>query len=78
MVIPLTPPSFRVETRDAITFPSYVDSVYLNAPNHVQLEVGTGAAVSISSTGWEDVVTWNPWTTMEACYKVVLFKLAAS
>lgn len=62
-------PETKVETRDAITFGSYVDSVYLNAPNHVALEVGTGAAVAISSSGWEDVVTWNPWTTMEACYK---------
>ena len=62
-------PETKVETRDAVTFPQYVDSVYLNAPNHVQLEVGTGAAVAISSSGWEDVVTWNPWTTMEACYK---------
>ena len=25
--------------------------------------------MAISSSGWEDVVTWNPWTTMEACYK---------
>ena len=35
-------PETKVETRDAITFGSYVDSVYLNAPNHVALEVGRG------------------------------------
>lgn len=62
-------PESKTETRDAIEFSSYVDSVYLNAPDHVELDVGTGAAVSIDSSGWEDTVVWNPWTTMEACYK---------
>ena len=32
-------------------------------------DVGTGAAVAISSDGWKDVVVWSPWTAMEACYK---------
>lgn len=58
-------PETKVEDRDAIGFSSYVDSVYLNAPEHVELDVGTGAAVAIDSTGWEDCVVWNPWTTME-------------
>ncbi|GAX79977.1 hypothetical protein CEUSTIGMA_g7416.t1 [Chlamydomonas eustigma] len=62
-------PEIKVEDRDAVTFSSYVDSVYLAAPSHVELEVGTGAAVAIDTEGWEDVVTWNPWTTMESCYK---------
>lgn len=62
-------PETKVETRDAVTFSSYVDSVYLNSPSNVSLDVGTGAAVSIDTSGWEDCVVWNPWTTMEACYK---------
>lgn len=62
-------PEKKTETRDEVTFDSYKDCVYLNAPEHVELEVGTGAAVAIDSTGWEDVVVWNPWETMESCYK---------
>jgi glucose-6-phosphate 1-epimerase len=62
-------PESKVEDRDAITFNGYCDSVYLNSPDHVELDVGTGAAVAIDSSGWEDTVVWNPWTTMEACYK---------
>jgi glucose-6-phosphate 1-epimerase len=46
-----------------------MDSVYLQGPDHVELDVGTGAAVAIDSSGWEDIVVWNPWTTMEACYQ---------
>lgn len=45
------------------------DSVYLDAGNYVELDVGTGAAVAISSDGWKDVVVWSPWTAMESCYK---------
>eukprot|EP00955_Chlamydomonas_euryale_P016789 179286-Chlamydomonas_euryale.AAC.5 len=62
-------PEERIDEADAITFDSYMDRVYLNSPDHVELDVGTGAAVAIDSTGWEDSVVWNPWTTMEACYK---------
>lgn len=40
-----------------MTFEGPVDSVYLNASkDYVELDVGTGAAVAISSSGWEDVV----------------------
>lgn len=62
-------PETKVESRDEVTFSSYVDSVYLNSPSNVSLDVGTGAAVSIDTTGWEDCVVWSPWTTMESCYK---------
>lgn len=44
-------------------------AVYLNSPPHVELEVGTGAAVALDSSGWEDTVVWNPHTTMPDCYK---------
>jgi glucose-6-phosphate 1-epimerase len=43
--------------------------VYLNSPSHVELEVGTGAAVALDSSGWEDTVVWNPYTTMKDCYE---------
>lgn len=33
------------------------------------LQTHQGAAVAIDSTGWEDVVVWNPHKTMESCYE---------
>ncbi|KAG2501557.1 hypothetical protein HYH03_000064 [Edaphochlamys debaryana] len=62
-------PEDKVEDRDAVDFTGYTDSVYLNSPNHVELEVGTGAAVALDSSGWEDTVVWNPWHTMKDCYQ---------
>lgn len=62
-------PPKQVETRDAVAFTGPVDSVYLKARDHVELDVGTGAAVAITSNRWDDVVVWSPWTSMEACYK---------
>ena len=44
------------EQRDAVEFKGPVDSVYLKAKDYVELDVGTGAAIAISSSGWEDVV----------------------
>lgn len=62
-------PEKKQETREKVTFEGYVDSVYLDAPEHVELEVGTGAAVAIDSTGWTDTVLWNPFETMKSCYE---------
>jgi glucose-6-phosphate 1-epimerase len=63
-------PMIKKEDRDGVTFgDALVDSVYVKAPEHVELEVGTGAAVAIDSTGWEDCVVWNPHTTMKECYE---------
>jgi hypothetical protein len=40
---PARPPPPKRETRDQVTFgEGLVDSVYLNAPEHVELDVGTG------------------------------------
>jgi glucose-6-phosphate 1-epimerase len=62
-------PAKKVEARDAVSFgEALVDSVYLDAPPHVELDVGTGAAVAIDADGWRDTVVWNPHLTMEACY----------
>lgn len=62
-------PAKKVEERDAVTFgDALIDSVYLDAPPHVELDVGTGAAVAIDADGWRDTVVWNPHLTMEACY----------
>ena len=30
---------------------------------------GTGAAIQIQSRNWPDCVVWNPWQTMEGCYR---------
>ena len=48
------------EQRDAVEFKGPVDSVYLKAKDYVELDVGTGAAIAISSSGWEDVVVVRP------------------
>ena len=48
------------EKRDVVEFKGPVDSVYLKAKDYVELDVGTGAAVAISSSGWEDVVVVSP------------------
>lgn len=63
-------PEKKVEEREAFGFDSYVDSVFLGAPEHLELDVGTGAAVAIDASGWEDAVVWNPHHTMKECYEV--------
>eukprot|EP00891_Asterochloris_glomerata_P002420 jgi/Astpho2/2420/Aster-05671 len=62
-------PVKSTEQREQVTFSGPVDSVYLKAKDYVELDVGTGAAVTISSSGWEDVVVWSPWDAMPDCYK---------
>ncbi|EIE26552.1 apospory-associated protein C [Coccomyxa subellipsoidea C-169] len=62
-------PETKEEDREVVSFSGPVDSVYLKAKDYVELDVGTGAAVAISSSGWEDIVVWSPWTAMEDCYK---------
>jgi glucose-6-phosphate 1-epimerase len=61
------PPSAK-EERKAVDFTGPVDSVYLDTPGYVELDVGTGAAVAITSSEWSDVVVWSPWTDMD-CYQ---------
>ena len=63
-----SPPS-KEETREAVNFAGPVDSVYLRAGDYVELDVGTGASIGISSSNWPDVVVWSPWTAMENCYQ---------
>ncbi|CAM6043571.1 unnamed protein product [Sphagnum compactum] len=57
------------EDRETITFPGFVDCMYRNTPNEVVLANGLGTTLSIKNSGWSDVVLWNPYLTMEACYK---------
>ncbi|XP_073126335.1 putative glucose-6-phosphate 1-epimerase [Henckelia pumila] len=57
------------EERDAVTFPGFVDCVYLDAPEELHLDNGLGDLVSIKNTNWSDTVLWNPHLTMESCYK---------
>ncbi|XP_057542877.1 putative glucose-6-phosphate 1-epimerase [Amaranthus tricolor] len=58
-----------VEERDVVTFPGFVDCVYLDAPNELLLENGLGDKILIKNTNWSDAVLWNPHRQMEACYK---------
>ncbi|KAL6224620.1 hypothetical protein ACLB2K_003475 [Fragaria x ananassa] len=57
------------EERDAVTFPGFVDCVYLDSPRELHLDNGLGDIISIKNTNWSDAVLWNPYLTMEACYK---------
>lgn len=57
------------EERDVVTFPGFVDCVYLDAPNELQLDNGLGDIIFIRNTNWKDAVLWNPYLQMEACYK---------
>ncbi|XP_047312533.1 putative glucose-6-phosphate 1-epimerase [Impatiens glandulifera] len=57
------------EERDSVSFPGFVDRVYLGAPSEIFLENGLGDTVSITSKNWTDAVLWNPHLTMASCYK---------
>ncbi|XP_052725498.1 putative glucose-6-phosphate 1-epimerase isoform X1 [Vigna angularis] len=57
------------EERDVVTFPGFVDCVYLDASSELQLDNGLGDLISIKNTNWSDAVLWNPYLQMEACYK---------
>lgn len=45
------------------------DAVFKKPGDYVELDVGTGAAVAISTSGWEDVTVWNPWEAMKDSYE---------
>ncbi|CAM8996020.1 unnamed protein product [Rhodiola kirilowii] len=64
-----TYPLKGAEDRDEVTFPGFVDCVYLDAPNELQLNNGLGDVITIKNTSWSDAVLWNPHLQMEACYK---------
>ncbi|XAR73855.1 Glucose-6-phosphate 1-epimerase [Bertholletia excelsa] len=57
------------EERDDVTFPGFVDCIYLDAPNELLLDNGLGDKISIQNWNWTDAVLWNPHLHMEACYK---------
>ncbi|XP_010550401.1 PREDICTED: putative glucose-6-phosphate 1-epimerase isoform X2 [Tarenaya hassleriana] len=57
------------EERDEVTFPGFVDCIYLDAPNELQLDNGLGDKITIRNTNWSDAVLWNPHLQMEACYR---------
>ncbi|KAH7839887.1 hypothetical protein Vadar_009994 [Vaccinium darrowii] len=57
------------EERDVVTFPGFVDCVYLEAPDELLLDNGLGDKISIQNSNWTDAVLWNPHLQMEACYK---------
>nr|XP_043606045.1 putative glucose-6-phosphate 1-epimerase [Erigeron canadensis] len=57
------------EERDVVSYPGFVDCVYLGAANELYLDNGLGDTISIKNTNWPDAVLWNPHLTMEACYK---------
>ncbi|GMH14873.1 hypothetical protein Nepgr_016714 [Nepenthes gracilis] len=57
------------EERDVITFPGFVDCIYLDAPNELYLENGLGDTILLKNTNWLDAVLWNPHVQMEASYR---------
>ena len=62
------PPKKRL-AEEWLPFAGPVDAVFPGAPDFLELDVGTGAAVALTANGWPDAVVWSPWTSMEACYK---------
>lgn len=62
------PPEVKLES-ELMDFSGPTDRVFLNAPEYLELDVGTGAAIAITSSGWTDAVVWNPWeVSMPECY----------
>ncbi|XP_042389663.1 putative glucose-6-phosphate 1-epimerase [Zingiber officinale] len=57
------------EEREAVTFPGFVDCIYLDAPEQIQLDNGLGDTITIQNRNWTDAVLWNPHLQMESCYK---------
>lgn len=57
------------EERDAVTFPGFVDCIYLDTPNLLELENGIGDIITITNENWSDTVLWNPHKQMEPFYK---------
>ncbi|CAL5074815.1 unnamed protein product [Urochloa decumbens] len=57
------------EEREEVTFPGFVDCIYLGAPSELILDNGLGDNIAISNSNWSDAVLWNPHMQMEACYK---------
>ncbi|XP_022136851.1 putative glucose-6-phosphate 1-epimerase [Momordica charantia] len=64
-----TNPLEGVEERDVVSFPGFVDCVYLDAPGELSLDNGLGDTILIKNTNWSDAVLWNPHLQMEACYR---------
>ncbi|CAL9151086.1 putative glucose-6-phosphate 1-epimerase [Musa acuminata AAA Group] len=57
------------EEREVITFPGFVDCVYLDAPKEIFLDNGIGDVINIQNSNWSDAVLWNPYMQMESCFK---------
>ncbi|KAH9711350.1 glucose-6-phosphate 1-epimerase [Citrus sinensis] len=66
---PKNPVEGKEERWDRVTFPGFVDCIYLDAPSVVHLDNGLGDTITIRNTNWSDAVLWNPHMQMEACYK---------
>lgn len=62
-------PIHGTEDREAVNFPGFVDCIYLNAPQQVQLTNGLGNTLSICNRNWPDAVLWNPHLNAPAAYK---------
>ncbi|OEL15326.1 hypothetical protein BAE44_0023664 [Dichanthelium oligosanthes] len=61
--------SYSIPYREEVTFPGFVDCIYLGAPSELILDNGLGDKIAISNSNWSDAVLWNPHLQMEACYK---------
>jgi len=64
-----TDPKREPGSSEELRIAGETDRIYEDAPSEVVLKVGTGAGVQIQNENWSDCVVWNPWTSMEACYK---------
>uniref|UniRef100_A0A1D1Z348 glucose-6-phosphate 1-epimerase n=1 Tax=Anthurium amnicola TaxID=1678845 RepID=A0A1D1Z348_9ARAE len=62
-------PLVGVEEREVITFPGFVDCIYLDAPSELNLDNGLDDIITIQNKNWSDAVLWNPYLQMEHCYR---------
>lgn len=73
LVDPMNPIE-KVEDREEIFVTGPIDSVYINTiekgnDSSVLIKTGHENDLLLTSDGYKDHVVWNPWTSMEACYK---------
>ena len=68
-VVSTTDPPACEEEEPSLLVRGPVDRIYKDAGEYVELHVGTGAAVALSTHGWRDTVVWNPWTSVPDFYR---------
>lgn len=61
-------PPEKEAPKEPVTISGPVDSVYLNAPEEVNVITGHPYDLEIQNASWPDVVVWSPWDEMPEAY----------